>query len=311
MARRTSLSTHGIDDVEQTWQEVVPSAQLRTIAESRVRFDWVASVLEGTAVLSYQLGAGAGAEIEPRDQLVFCRVDAPRGRLATATGTRDLSRPWVSCEAPLQVSWEGHARVSALVFDREFAEPLARQIVGDDRLVLRVHEIVPGPDDARKWERVYRHVMLSMGDTGTEVATLGEAELRRHALVSSLLAFDTSFRRAADASAQRRGAPASVRRATSFIESHAGDPVTVDDIARAARMSTRGLQAAFRRELGTTPAAYLRRVRLAGAREELEHHDRAPIAQISARWGFATPSRFAAAYRAEYGMTPRQTPPAR
>ena len=72
----------------------------------------------------------------------------------------------------------------------------------------------------------------------------------------------------------------------------------------------RTLQYAFRRHRDTTPLAYLRRVRLALAREDLvaaEPGDGTTIAEVAARWGYARPGRFADAYRQMYGEPPSQT----
>ncbi|AEV84221.1 XylDLEGF operon transcriptional activator 1 [Actinoplanes sp. SE50] len=103
--------------------------------------------------------------------------------------------------------------------------------------------------------------------------------------------------------------PATVRRAVAFIESHPDLDLSVVDIARAAFVTTRALQLAFRRHLGTTPLRYLRRVRLDRAHADLLAADPAvdTVTAIAARWGWARPSRFAADYRAAHGRHPHQT----
>ena len=56
--------------------------------------------------------------------------------------------------------------------------------------------------------------------------------------------------------------------------------------------------------------AYVRRVRLECAHRELQAADPTSgdtVAAIAARWGFAKPDRFAAAYRAAYGVAPIHT----
>ncbi|MEU6841679.1 helix-turn-helix transcriptional regulator [Streptomyces sp. NPDC046716] len=82
----------------------------------------------------------------------------------------------------------------------------------------------------------------------------------------------------------------------------------VVEIARAARVSVRALQLAFRRHLETTPMRYLREVRLQYAHEELrEAVPGQGVTSVSARWGFSTPSRFATLYRQRFGFPPVQT----
>jgi AraC-like DNA-binding protein len=107
-----------------------------------------------------------------------------------------------------------------------------------------------------------------------------------------------------------RGTPASVRRAVEFIDAHALEPLTLDDIARGAGIGPRALQEAFRRHRGTTPMAYLRETRLERAHRELQAADPtrgATVTAIAARWGFPHRGRFADVYRQAYGNFPQQT----
>jgi transcriptional regulator GlxA family with amidase domain len=101
------------------------------------------------------------------------------------------------------------------------------------------------------------------------------------------------------------GAPV-VRRAREFIESHAGEPLTVADIARGAGVGIRGLQHGFRRSVGMSPTEYLRQVRLRRVHEELRAADATAttVAQVAARWGFPHQGRFAVRYRERYGVAP-------
>ncbi|WP_312872032.1 ANTAR domain-containing protein [Amycolatopsis dendrobii] len=99
-----------------------------------------------------------------------------------------------------------------------------------------------------------------------------------------------------------------LRRAISFIEANLHRPIDIAEIAATARVSARAVQLAFRRHLGTTPMAYLRRARLDRARAELRAAvpEQDIVARIAARWGYA-PSVFAAHYRAAYGESPSST----
>ena len=115
-----------------------------------------------------------------------------------------------------------------------------------------------------------------------------------------------------DPSAQdRRDATSTtLRRAIAFIEQHPHADISVADIAAAANVSIRAVQFAFRRQLDTTPMAYLRAVRLDRAHNELLATDPGhgeTVTGIAARWGFYSSSRFAAQYRRAYGVTPRHT----
>lgn len=105
-------------------------------------------------------------------------------------------------------------------------------------------------------------------------------------------------------------ATAAVRRACDYIDEHADEPVSLQQIAAAARLSQRGVQYAFRNQVGVSPMTYLRTVRLERAREQLREADpadggRVRTAAVAA--GFANTGRFAAAYRALFGENPSDT----
>ncbi|HZE00802.1 MAG TPA: helix-turn-helix transcriptional regulator, partial [Pseudonocardiaceae bacterium] len=102
---------------------------------------------------------------------------------------------------------------------------------------------------------------------------------------------------------------ATLRRAIAFIDEHAARDISIADVAAAANVTIRAVQIAFRRHYGTTPAGYLRRVRLERARQDLLAADpaRESVTAVAYRWGFASPGQFTAAYQQAYGVTPDQT----
>jgi AraC-like DNA-binding protein len=104
--------------------------------------------------------------------------------------------------------------------------------------------------------------------------------------------------------------PATVRRAMEFIERHAHEDIRIEQIAEAARIGIRGLQAAFRRHRDQTPLEHLRQVRMAGAHRDLRAGDATrgdTVAAIAAYWGFTHPGRFSVEYRRIYGASPSHT----
>ena len=122
----------------------------------------------------------------------------------------------------------------------------------------------------------------------------------------------TAFRHETGRPAERLpgpGSTATLRQAMSFIEEFAGHDIGTVDIAAGAHVTPRAVQYAFQRHLGTTPLAYLRQVRLDRARQELRAASpaHATVTEIASRWGFPSPSRFTAHYRAAYGELPRDT----
>lgn len=104
--------------------------------------------------------------------------------------------------------------------------------------------------------------------------------------------------------------PATLRRALTYLEEHAGEDVEVADVAAAAGVGVRGLQMVFRRWRDTTPLGQLREIRLARAHEDLraaDAHGGRTVADIIARWRFTHPGRFSVTYRRRYGCSPSET----
>ncbi|MGH4035465.1 helix-turn-helix domain-containing protein [Actinomycetota bacterium Odt1-20B] len=147
------------------------------------------------------------------------------------------------------------------------------------------------------------HVLADPATAGEPLIAAAAGQL----LAASVLAAFPNTARVEPTAQDRNDAhSATLRRAIAYIDDHADQPLSAAEIAAAAHVSIRALQYAFRRQLDTTPLAYARRVRLALAHQDLRtaQGSGATIERIAARWGFAHPGRFAAAYRRAYGAVP-------
>ena len=300
------FTSRDVDRVQSTWQQFVPSATLENVDPRRFRFSWRSAQIRSAAFLRYDLAAQVRSAAAPEDQLLVCRIDAPDARVRSGQDDLDASLPWITDGRPVQASWDHGAAVSALVFDRADAQERLRRITGVDDLLLAVTDVGPrSADSARRWAQLVDYLDLVCAPEGDDLGIMA-AELERHALISTLSAFGTTFDEHLHRPAQRSGAPLTVRRALAYIDENAHLPITVDDVAAASFISTRGLQYAFRRALDVTPAEALRRARLDGARTELSAGFDGSIADLARRWGFSHPSRFAAAFRAAFGTSPSE-----
>ncbi|MEU9941849.1 helix-turn-helix domain-containing protein [Streptomyces lavendulae] len=115
---------------------------------------------------------------------------------------------------------------------------------------------------------------------------------------------------------ERRGrldpqAPEHVRgmlaRVREYVLRHLGDPALCPErIAADHHVSVRYLHKLFRAE-GTTVGRWILRERLERCRRELARPAPAAptVAAVAQRWGFVSPSHFSRAFRAAYGMAPR------
>ena len=103
--------------------------------------------------------------------------------------------------------------------------------------------------------------------------------------------------------------PTYLIRAQNYIQNHFSEPITPDDIASAAYISTRALFASFRDYLNTTPMRHLKDLRLEQVRQALinaEQH-RTSVTTIAMEHGFHHLGHFCAAYKDKFGELPHET----
>jgi LacI family transcriptional regulator len=92
--------------------------------------------------------------------------------------------------------------------------------------------------------------------------------------------------------------------ALKFIKDHYAEPITLEDIGEHAGMSKRGMEKAFLKHLGFSPATELRRIRLDNAKRMLTETD-AKISAIAYDCGYSNSSNLSFAFNRETGMSPR------
>ena len=97
-----------------------------------------------------------------------------------------------------------------------------------------------------------------------------------------------------------------VQQAVAFLERNLDRRVSLDELAAIATMRhVPQFCRQFRREVGTTPAAYHRRLRLAAARQALQQ--RAQSTTLAAhQYGFSSSQHLSALFRREFGVSPGQ-----
>lgn len=101
-----------------------------------------------------------------------------------------------------------------------------------------------------------------------------------------------------------KGGARMISSARAFINQNATAPITVPEIARAARCSVRTLQKRFAAATGCTPLEELTRIRLARVCEMLLH-THTPITEIGRLCGFSSNRRLNAVFRRQFGMSMR------
>jgi LacI family transcriptional regulator len=108
-------------------------------------------------------------------------------------------------------------------------------------------------------------------------------------------------RRSTDVLAVRHS---SIVRALAFMKEHSHRPITLGQISERVGMSKRGLEKAFLKHLGSTPAEQLRHLRLAKAKKLLVETDE-KIEAIAHECGYSNSSNLGLAFNRDCGMSPR------
>ena len=88
-----------------------------------------------------------------------------------------------------------------------------------------------------------------------------------------------------------------------FIRAHLGEPLTIDLLAKVARLSRSRLHALVHSHLGLPPLSYVKRLRIAQASRMLLLSN-ASVKEISEQCGFANPYHFSREFKAEKGPPP-------
>jgi AraC family transcriptional regulator len=100
-----------------------------------------------------------------------------------------------------------------------------------------------------------------------------------------------------------KAAPPWLGRAQEFVHQHRFDRLTISAIAKVADVHPAHLARAFRRQLGSSVAGYVRRLRLEWAAHQLDTGE-LPICDLALQAGFADQSHFTRAFKRYAGMTP-------
>ena len=100
-----------------------------------------------------------------------------------------------------------------------------------------------------------------------------------------------------------------VKAAEDYALSHADERVYVTDLCRAAAVSERALEYAFKEVMGLTPVAYLTRLRLHRVRQALllATHGTTTVSTVALDWGFWHFGEFSRAYKDCFGELPSDT----
>lgn len=196
-------------------------------------------------------------------------------------------------------------RLNMMHFGGAYLEGVAGETEGSVGPIRFDTTFRPSGDALRRWTETVATVARVVYDDGS--SALLRAEANRAAAVTLLEVFPhVALQPRVDLAVPSGG---KTRAAVEFMIANAHRPMGTDEIAAAAGISLRSLQAAFRREYDVTATDYLRSIRLDRVRQELRDAEPglATVAEVARRWGFTHLGRFAASYTARFGEYPSVT----
>ena len=305
---RASLALRDPEQAERALADYFPSLRLGRAEPGTFR-SWISTTTASQFSLVDYGFASPGSATAGSDDLVVV-ASAGRGYvIAHGRTVIDTTHSFLSPDEGLAARWDTlDARV--LMLSAASVEQVARAAGGvDDFRLVRTGTAPVSRERERYWAAVVQGLRRTIANAPDAFDSPLVAEAAFHHLATAFLhVFPTTWMDLPERSAAPADASAVVRRATEFMRAHAGQPITMQQVAESAFVSTRGLHHAFVHELGEPPGASLRRLRLEGARTDLLASDGADtVAAIARRWGFAHASRFAQAYHRAFGEYPSES----
>jgi AraC-like DNA-binding protein len=155
-----------------------------------------------------------------------------------------------------------------------------------------------------------KYLCATLDEDATLSGTSLAAQAESYLLSSLLMLVPHNRTQMLQVAGRRSLMPRSVRRAQDFLHSHVTEQLSLADVCQYLGVSARALQLAFKQNIGQSPMAYLRDIRLDHVRNELLRMDpltAKTVSQIAAEHGFFHLGHFAAHYQKRFRELPTQT----
>ncbi len=309
--------TADLDDAREQVGRIFCPHRLELERGSRLDALQNAARLDEGALLSY-LSYGGAVRITPGRLETFYLVQIPlQGSAEITAGRRSIvSTPSLasvlSPDDPVDMRWRAGNPQLIVYFERLALEHrlealLGRPLTEPLRFALGMQLATPAN---RSWLGLVGLLREELERDGALLRhPVAASQLVELLATGFLLAHPSNYWGLLHAE-QPPVAPRALRRVLDYIDAHLHERLTLAELARVAGVGARSLQHAFRRQLGVTPTAYIRDLRLRRAHADLLSADPTAgdsVTEIALRWGFTHPGRFASLYRAAFGVTPSQT----
>jgi len=308
------LNSKDLDETRERIAHIYKPHQLEVIGARQQVHARMHHCTLGPAISLNRLAHGAAVHIDPDRLDNFFLVQMPLSGEASVWHQDRLHRctrgqaSVISPEDGVRMDWSADCDQFMLRINRQRLEHVASALWGEipaASLRLTTTFDMRQGLGAHWWQLMHYLAAWCQPGTGRSANGLHTALLEDHVL-SILLQIGGAF---AQTSPPTPAHPnPRLRQLEQYIEAHLDQAITVTDLAHTSHASVRLVQQLFAREHGTTPLAYIRRLRLARVRHDLMHPGAdTRVLQTATRWGFEHAGRFAAAYQQAYGESPSTT----
>jgi AraC-like DNA-binding protein len=271
--------------------------------------------LEACAVVYQSTNARVRTRTSVREDLLAYVTFGPQAR-GTVNGLPVLPGLMLAAEPGAEAGFvadAGYESITFLVRAQDIREHLfARGRESDFRPPSGVEELQVNAESVRAlydWGKRLVDIAAREPrtfDEGRKERTAAEVELFETLLATLGAAGDFEPSRG-DRTRQARSHV--VKAAEDYALARVDDPVHVTDLCRAAGVSERTLEVAFREIMGLTPVSYLVRLRLHRVRQALlaAAHRTSTVSAEALKWGFWHFGEFSRAYKECFGELPSDT----
>lgn len=310
-----ALDTRDLDQAHQYIDEVFTPHRL--VFRGRPSVDLHLKYAASPRLTLGQLSYGADVKVDvPPPESCFHLALPMQGACVIGQGAESVGieagayAAMMSTDLPLSVHWSPDSvqyivKIPRVSLEQQLARLAGRPVPGPVHFDLRFALGTPGAQALLSSVDFLWRELDRPGGLGS--VPMAREHLERCVLTQLLTVVPHDHAHLLDAPAATESA-GRIPRLIEYIDAHADEDLSPAALAHLAGITERALQLGFRKEVGTTPAAYVRAVRLDRVHDELSSGLRgATITDVAMRWGFFHPSRFAQQYRARFGVLPSQT----
>ncbi|GAA1845151.1 AraC family transcriptional regulator [Microbacterium koreense] len=287
-----------------------PTRPHRILTHDRVgSLDACLHVIDGGAISLAHLSYGGGVTVIPGDTapdtFLFPITLTGQAHLRYGRDELDVTGHDATVIAPYR---EFRSDISSdydqviVTVKQDVVEHAVRRLTGDDgNIAERFSDVQTFHLAASAVSMLHSTALLVL-----EGASPANAQLIRHQMHVAVEAIVLSMPAFHGGPHTERLHSKRVSDAIAFMEAHVAEPLALARVADAVGVSARGLQRAFRRELGETPSEWLRDHRLTRAEALLRTAEpgSTTVTEIAMQCGFFHPGEFSVTFRERFGISP-------